>query len=265
MLRTKSPQELDAEIAAYKFQLHELESLRENQLADEKKFRDQEEINNIFNSISMTLRLNSQRLYPYQTHVFNLYDSLNAFQRKLLREVETCSDEFTIKTARELKIAVETLVDPTPNYKFKEHVINNFRNQARNARFSHETKVAAAGIVGGLIGLALWVGLTLISGGTAALFTFAGFSLAALITTFGALHFAARGDSVLRNSNPNENRGKEVSDSLKALLRARKDDKICHHHVVPTPPAYSPPPAYNPPPYNPEVRGQAYYPLVRRY
>lgn len=215
--------ELD-ELAAQELQKQEFRNVRTEEAETRKKIEKIKEINTIFDEIQANLTMsNIYQSNAYQRELFRLHDYLRIFKKQLLNELETSTGEFPIKTARKLQDAVDAVLNPYQTAAYKDKVVNIFRNTARNARFSHDTKVGMAAVLGGLIALALWVGLAVVSGGTSALLTFAGLSVGALIVTFGVVHFAARGDSLMRNSNPHENRGKDVSDSLKALIRARKE------------------------------------------
>lgn len=229
-----SAQGLEDQIAACESQIKELKAIREERLrceeeraADLKQCQDKQEITKIFSSIQNQIPRSQYAGYPFtkacEHDLNNLRVSLETFRRFLLREVDIRTDDFSVRTAYKLEETIDQVFTSKSTLSQQINVIDEFRDMAREAKFSHYTKVAISTLLGALVGLALWMGLTIASGGLASLVTFPSLGLAALIATYSATHFYYRSDIFMRSSNPNETRGKQVSDNLKTILRYRNE------------------------------------------
>lgn len=143
-----------------------------------------------------------------------LQTALKEFKDALIIETRTRKDDFSLNTARQLDITLDTFFFKSEPHE-KNKIINQFYNVARNAWFSRFTKTAGISIPAGIgifVGILILMiatgGVGLLGVGTVISISFIIGLVAGGIAAFAGYQLSA---------NPHERRGREVRDALRNL------------------------------------------------
>lgn len=143
-----------------------------------------------------------------------LQTALKEFKDALIIETRTRKDDFSLNTARQLDITLDTFFFKSEPHE-KNKIINQFYNVARNAWFSRFTKTAGISIPAGIgifVGILILMiatgGVGLLGVGTIISISFIIGLVAGGIAAFAGYQLSA---------NPHERRGREVRDALRNL------------------------------------------------
>jgi len=125
-------------------------------------------------------------------------------------------------TAQKLEQAVNKAIDPATTIEQKSNAITDFRDHARNAKYSASTKMIVGAVIGGIVVIAFSLALAAATMGISVLFTGAplvpAFGLV-LHGLMGAGFGAVMGEKTTHKQN--DARGRDVYRDLKNLATNR--------------------------------------------
>lgn len=145
----------------------------------------------------------------------DLDKSMTDFETTLFAESQLAleGNKEPLCTAQKLKNCMNDALNVHKPTEEKVRSIQDFQNHSRGSNMSMTGKRIAGFIVGAIIGALVVVPIAIITGPVAPIF--------AVLMSFGGVAFSGFLWSTSPKQNPNENRGKNVSDNLRVLIKER--------------------------------------------
>jgi hypothetical protein len=145
-----------------------------------------------------------------------LFKEITDFEAELQAEAQQGKEQQALKTARQLQKTLSHFFDKNADLHSRERALNQFLRQSRNAWFTKQEKMSAAGAVGGVSAFFGSLALIIATGGIALFGIGLVVAVSVAMGVIGAMLFAYVAHRV--SANVQEQRGAKVRQVLASML-----------------------------------------------